>query len=227
MSKSLAEVLAFQPEAKQRAFLAKMPAHELEALKYRWNFWARPEQLPPEISYRIWVCLCGRGWGKTKCGSEWIRSEVCGPTPLAAGAGKHQHIGIIAETARDAADVLVDGPAGLLAVHPKDFRPKVVRSPRIKLTWPNGAVATVFNGTEPDQLRGPQHSLLWMDELCKYKYIKETWDMAQFGLRLGDAPKQLITTTPRPLSLLREIEAKFSAPRFIPFDSSIKDKYYG
>lgn len=83
----------------------------------------------------------------------------------------------------------------------------MVRSPRIRLTWPNGAVATVFNGTEPDQLRGPQHSLLWMDELCKYKYIQETWNMAQFGLRLGDNPKQLITTTPRPLPLLKEIAA--------------------
>ena len=206
MSRALAEVLAFQPEAHQRAWLEKLPKDELAALQYRWDFWARPAQLPPREAYKTWLCLCGRGWGKTRVGTEWIRSEVCGDTPLMAGPGKHQYIHIVAETSRDAADVIVDGPAGILAVHPKEFRPKIVRSPRIRLTWPNGAVATIFNGTEPDQLRGPQASLLWMDELAKYKFIKETWDMAQFGLRLGDNPRQLITTTPRPLALLRDIQ---------------------
>ena len=204
MGKSLAEVLAFQPEAKQRAWLAKLPPHELEALQYRWDFWARPEQLPPPMPWSTWLLLAGRGYGKTRVGSEFVKSQVCGKTPLAAGPRNHRFIAIVAETAADARDVIVKGPAGVLTCHPKDFRPIFVASTR-SLTWPNGAVATLYNGTEPDQLRGPQHSLAWVDELAKFRYMKECWDMLQFGLRLGDNPQQLITTTPRPLALLREL----------------------
>ena len=204
MNQSLAEVLAFEPEEKQRAFLAKLPPHELHALKYRWEFWGRPKQFAPPPPWNTHLLLAGRGFGKTRTGSEFIRAQVCGKTPLAAGPRKDQFIAIIAETAADARDVIVKGPAGILNCHPKDFRPTFVASTR-SLTWPNGAVATLYNGTEPDQLRGPQHSLAWVDELAKFRYMKECWDMLQFGLRLGDNPQQLITTTPRPLALFREL----------------------
>jgi phage terminase large subunit-like protein len=98
----------------------------------------------------------------------------------------------------------VEGESGLLSVHPKDFRPVYEPSKR-RLTWPNGAVASVYNATEPDQLRGPQHDAAWMDELAKWKYCQETYDQVQFGLRLGMDPKQLITTTPRGIPTLIEI----------------------
>jgi phage terminase large subunit-like protein len=99
---------------------------------------------------------------------------------------------------------MVEGVSGILSKHPKEFRPLYEPSKR-RLTWPNGAVATLFNGTEPDQLRGPQFDTAWIDELAKYRYIQELWDMLQFGMRLGDDPEQLITTTPKPLPLIREI----------------------
>lgn len=129
---------------------------------------------------------------------------VTGDTPLARG--KHSRIALVAETAADARDVMVEGESGLLGVHPKAFRPMYEPSKR-RVTWPNGAVATLYNATEPDQLRGPQHDLAWCDELAKWRYAQETWDMLQFGLRLGDDPRQAITTTPRPIPLIKKLMA--------------------
>lgn len=152
--------------------------------------------------------------------------------------GTHRRIAIVAETAADARDVMVEGDSGILAVHPKDFRPLYEPSKR-RLTWPNGVMATLYNGTEPDQLRGPQHDAALVDELAKYNYAREMWDMLQFGLRLGDSPKQMVTTTPRPIPLLKElIKAESTivtrgstfdnsanlAPAFL---KSIRDKYEG
>jgi predicted phage terminase large subunit-like protein len=137
----------------------------------------------------------------TRCGAEWVRECVCGPTPL--GRGTYGRVALVAETAADARDVIVEGPSGLLAVHPAAFRPKFEQSKR-RLTWPNGAVAILYNATEPDQLRGPQHEAAWCDELAKWRYAQETWDMLQFGLRLGEQPRQVITTTPRPIPLIRD-----------------------
>jgi phage terminase large subunit-like protein len=148
--------------------------------------------------------LTGRGWGKTRTGAEWVRAKVCGPTPLAAGQARR--IAIVAETAADARDVMVEGVTGILSAHPKDFRPVYEPSKR-RVTWPNGAVGTLFNAVEPDQLRGPQHDLAWSDELAKWRYARDTWDMLQFGLRLGTTPQQVVTTTPKPIPVLREIIA--------------------
>lgn len=280
------------------------------------------------------MILAGRGFGKTKAGSEWVRSIVCGDTPLASGQCKR--IALVAETAADARDVLVQGDSGLLAVHPPEFRPTYIGSTR-SVKWPNGATALIFNAVEPDQLRGPQFDAAWCltaetpvamadgterpiasvkvgdlvktrngakrvissertrrdaeiyrltcsdgrkldgtcdhpvhvvgegwvkigsltfgdelcaidatgvaqtlhivsvdrlseradvfdiavedaseffangilvhncDELAKWRYAQETWDMLQFGLRLGDRPRQMVTTTPRPIPTLRQI----------------------
>ncbi len=134
-----------------------------------------------------------------------MRECVCGSTPL--GGGAYRRIALVAETAADARDVIVEGPSGLLAIHPADFRPKFEQSKR-RLTWPNGAVAMLYNAIEPDQLRGPQHDAAWCDELAKWRYAQETWDMLQFGLRLGERPRQVITTTPRPIPLIREFLAR-------------------
>jgi len=184
--------------------LAALSIETKAALNWHWPFWARPEQLAPAGDWLTWVILAGRGFGKTRAGAEWVRGEVSGTTPL--GKGKAHRVALIAETAADARDVLVEGDSGLLGIHPKDFRPVYEPSKR-RLTWPNGASATLFNATEPDQLRGPQHDLAWCDELAKWRYAQETWDMLQFGLRLGTKPRQLITTTPRPIQLLKKIMA--------------------
>jgi phage terminase large subunit-like protein len=193
-------------------FYSSLSDEEIKALDKSWSFWARPAQIEPgkpgspiqRTDWVTWIPLAGRGWGKTRVGSEFIRSNVCGDTPLSGG--DYARIALIAETAADARNVMVEGDSGIMGVHPKDFRPEYEPSKR-KLTWPNGAVGYTYNGTEPDQLRGPQHDLSWLDELAKFKYARETWDMNQFGLRLGTRPKQLITTTPRPIPLLREIMA--------------------
>jgi len=174
--------------------------NDAERLLYHWEFWARPAQLAPGGNWRTWLVLAGRGFGKTRMGSEWIRSVATGRTPLERG--RYARIALVAETAADARDVMVEGESGLLAVHPKEFRPIYEPSKR-RVTWPNGAVATLFNATEPDQLRGPQHECAWLDELAKWRYAQETYDMLQMGLRLGDDPRQIITTTPRPTPIVR------------------------
>jgi predicted phage terminase large subunit-like protein len=101
---------------------------------------------------------------------------------------------------------MVEGVSGILSVYPEGERPLYEPSKR-RLTWPNGAVATTFNATEPDQLRGPQFDLAWCDELAKWRYARETWDQLSFGLRLGDHPRVLVTTTPRPVELVKAIVA--------------------
>ena len=158
--------------------------------------------MPPPGEWTTWLVLAGRGFGKTRCGAEWVRASVCGTSPL--GAGTHRRVALIAETAADARDIMVEGESGLLAVHPKTYRPYYEPSKR-RLTWPNGATATLFNAVEPDQLRGPQHDLAWADELAKWRYAQATWDQLQFGLRLGARPRQCVTTTPRPIKTLKTI----------------------
>lgn len=175
-------------------------------LRWHWPFWARPNQRAPEGDWNTWLVLAGRGFGKTRMGSEWIRENVCGPTPLSPPPGGNgwKRIALVAETAADARDVMVLGDSGILACHPKDFRPDWSPTNR-RLTWPNGVQAWVYNATEPDQLRGPQHGAAWVDELAKFRYIQEVWDQLQFGLRLGTHPQVLVTTTPQPKKLIKKL----------------------
>jgi predicted phage terminase large subunit-like protein len=189
---------------------SEIARHFIETAKFDWPHYARPSQLAPAGDWFCWLILAGRGFGKTRTGAEWVRSQVCGSTPLTGG--RYRHIALVAETAADARDVMVGdgkGPgegSGLLQVHPKDFRP-IYESSRRRLTWPNGAIATLYNGTEPDQLRGPEHDGAWIDELAKFALAQDVWDQLQFGLRLGAQPRVLITTTPKPTKLLKAIIA--------------------
>jgi phage terminase large subunit-like protein len=199
---SPAQVLASLPEEEQQEFLKSLTPEAQALLRYNWEFWARPNQTEPPGDWTTWLVLAGRGFGKTRTGAEWVRQNVCGDTPLSPGRCKH--IALVAETAPDARDVMVLGPAGLLACHPKDFRPTYYPSKRL-VEWPNGAQAILFNAVEPDQLRGPQFDLAWCDELAKWRYAQETWDQLQFGLRLGDHPRQIVTTTPRPIPVVRRL----------------------
>lgn len=198
-SLSVAQRLAMlAPDVRAEA-LSLLSPEQAEGLLYDWRgFLARPDQIAPDGDWDIWLCLAGRGWGKTRTGAEWVREEV--------KAGRASRLAIIAETAADARDVLVEGDSGILAVHPKSERPQYEPSKR-RLTWPNGAVATLFNASEPDQLRGPQFDAAWGDEVAKWKYAREAFDMLQFGLRLGKRPRQIITTTPRPIELIKAIVA--------------------
>jgi phage terminase large subunit-like protein len=201
---SLLESLTQLPAAKREAILGLLTEDQAEQLKYDWSFYARPNQLLPPGGWLTWLLLAGRGFGKTRAAAEAVRQLVCGPTPLTGT--EYGHIAIVAETAADARDVCVEGESGILSVHPKEFRPAYEPSKR-RLTWPNGARASLYNATEPDQLRGPQHSLAWCDELAKWQYAEATWDQLQFGLRLGKNPRQIVATTPRPIAILKRILA--------------------
>jgi phage terminase large subunit-like protein len=196
-SQSVAEKLASLPRKDREAIIAKLSPEEQEELLFDWKgFLARPEQIAPAGDWDIWLVLSGRGWGKTRTGAEWVREMV--------DSGKAKRIALIAETAADGRDVIVEGQSGILACYPENKRPVYEPSKR-RITWENGAVATVFNATEPDQLRGPQFDAALCDELAKWRYARETWDQLQFGLRLGDHPRVLITTTPRPIELVKSI----------------------
>ena len=193
---SVAERLADLPPEDRAAVISKLTDAEAEALLTDWRgFLARPNQVMPAGDWEIWLVLAGRGFGKTRTGAEAVREEVA--------LNRSERIGLIAETAADARDVMV---AELLRIFPKAERP-VYKSSKRSLEFSNGAQAFTYNATEPDQLRGPQHDFLWHDELAKWRYARETWDQAQFGLRLGNKPRQIVTTTPRPIELIKAIVA--------------------
>jgi phage terminase large subunit-like protein len=189
--------LAALPASDRAAILAAIPQDQLAGLLHDWRAHGRPDQLPPQGDWDIWLILAGRGWGKTRTGAEWVREQV------EAGA---KRIALVAETQKDLEEVMIGGDSGLLSVFPEHQRP-VVRYKPVKVTFHTGAEAYGYNATQPDQLRGPQFDAAWLDELAKWRYAQETWDMLQFALRLGDHPRQVVTTTPRPIELLKSILA--------------------
>src|SRR5690606_30323069 len=161
-------------------FLETLSPEEEKALEHDWSFWARPKQTAPAWAWYAWLILAGRGFGKTRIGAEWVIEQA------RAGNGRTR-IALVAETAADARDVMVEGESGILTISPPWFLPKYEPSKR-RLTWPNGARATTFSADEPGQLRGPQFHKAWCDEPAKWRY-PETWDQPSFGLRLGDHPQ--------------------------------------
>lgn len=180
----------------ERARLIDRTVKDFVRLSRDWSFWARPEQLPPDGDWRTWLIMAGRGFGKTRAGAEWVRA--------AAEANGDLRIALIGATAGDARGIMVEGQSGLLAIAPPWLRPDWEPSRR-RLVWRSGAQAFVYSAEEPGQLRGPEHHLAWCDELAKWAYGKESWDNLQFGLRLGEQPRALVTTTPRPIELLKGI----------------------
>lgn len=155
-----------------------------------------PEKTTEGLDWNTWLVLAGRGFGKTRMGSEWIR-QVANDFPGC-------RIALVAETAADARDVMILGDSGLINCDPNLTAESWSPTNR-RLSWPNGSTAWCYNATEPDQLRGPQHHFAWVDELAKFRYMQETWDQLQFGLRLGVHPQALVTTTPRPVPLIKRI----------------------
>jgi len=186
----------------QEKFLSSLSPNALGSLPYLFEFWAHPHQLPPEGNWRSWVVLGGRGAGKTRAGAEWVRAEVEGP--VAGDAGRSRRIALVGETLEQVRNVMVFGDSGILACSPPDRRP-VWEESRRRLVWPNGAEAQAFSAHDPERLRGPQFDAAWCDELGKWRNAEATWDMLQFALRLGERPRQVVTTTPRKLDVLKVI----------------------
>ncbi|MTI05701.1 ATP-binding protein [Roseibium denhamense] len=182
--------------------LAALSGAELAFLKHDWPTFAHSHQLPPETDWGVWLMMGGRGAGKTRAGAEWIRARALGHSW--SGAAFAGRIALVGETYADVREVMVEGVSGLLAIHPKAERPRWIPTRR-RLEWPSGAVAQAFSSEDPEALRGPQFDIAWCDELAKWRYAEETFDMLQFGLRLGARPRQLVTTTPRPVPLIKRL----------------------
>lgn len=207
MSKSLAEQLAMLPEADRLRVLEDL---DMEQLEWDSKFWLRPEQIEPLEQYRIWLILAGRGFGKTRAGSEWIREKAKDTTQ------GRLRMGIVAKTTSDVRDTVVEGLSGILAIHPPSERPTYEPSKRL-LTWPNGNEALLFSSEAPDQLRGPSLHYLWGDEFAAWSPVPDSsgltaFDNAMFATREGKNPQILLTTTPKKVSSVKKMIADSEDP---------------
>ena len=216
--------------------IEELPTELIEALLDDWEVWARSEQLPPVGDWVTWLILGGRGAGKTRAGAEWVRGMATGLAPFTTRP--YERIALVGTTLADAREVMVEGVSGILAISSRRERPDWQPSRR-RLEWPNGAVAQLYSATDPESLRGPQFDAAWSDEFAKWPYPDTAWDMLQFALRLGDAPRQVVTTTPRSVPALkrllgdpRTVVTKMStgenatnlAPKFL---ASVVERYKG
>lgn len=188
---------------------------ERVALRYIWPLWARrlrrvekPHwlrrepgfgvwrgQLAPPGPWATWLNMAGRGSGKTRTGGEKVRDW--------AESNPGIRIAMVGATAADVWGTMLEGESGLLACCPPWNKPAVHTTKR-RVVWPNGSMAILYSADKPARLRGPQHHKAWADELCAWRYL-DAWDQLMFGLRLGASPQVLVTTTPRPMGLIREL----------------------
>lgn len=210
MGKSLMEHIAMLSPDEQAAALADL---DMETVQWDWNMWARPEQLAPEgDDWNIWLVLAGRGFGKTRLAAEWVREQA-----KYTNEGQRR-FALVARTAADVRDVIVEGESGIINVSPPSERPHYEPSKR-RLTWPNGNTATLFTADEPDSLRGPQFTHAWGDEIAAWRQTPDAAGMTAFdnlrvGTRLGAKPKIICTTTPKRVPLLYKLieESKSTKP---------------
>ena len=175
--------------------LAELTPVECALLFHDWSFWARPDQAPPPGDWIVWLILAGRGAGKTRAGAEAVR-QWSKAFPI---------VNLIGPTADDVRDVMVLGESGILNCCRRDERPRYLSSAG-RLEWPSGATSLLFSAEEPDRLRGKQHMKLWCDELAAWRR-PETFDQAMLGLRLGSKPQMVVTTTPRPSRIIKQLAA--------------------
>jgi phage terminase large subunit-like protein len=184
------------------AFVASLSPRERERLDTDWPMFVHAHQAPPACAaggdpWVTWLIVGGRGAGKTRAGAEWVRA-------LARAPG--QRIALVGESEHEVREVMIEGVSGLIAVHPRGSRPEWIPSRR-RIEWRNGSIAQAFSADDPESLRGPQFHAAWCDEIAKWRQAEKAFDMLQFALRLGDRPRQVITTTPRPIPLLRRLIA--------------------
>jgi phage terminase large subunit-like protein len=194
-----AYLLGLEPDARG-ALLERMDDRQRRALRHHWRLWAHGGQLAPGGAWLAWLILAGRGFGKTRAGAEWVRA-VAENDPQA-------RIALIGASLGEARSVMVEGESGLMAIAPRGMRPRFEPSKR-QLQWPNGAQAMLFSAGEPESLRGPQHSHGWCDEIAKWDSAggkaEMAWDNLLLGLRLGQCPQVVATTTPRAVPLVARL----------------------
>ena len=199
-----AQALREMPDDEVQEALSKLSKNQLEALQKEYKFWARPEQIEPEGDHNVWFLNCGRGFGKTWTGAQWVREK--------AKEGL-KRIACVSSTNSDIEKVMVKGESGLLALcskYDKTYKGKHMGFPnwsptKRTLTWENGAQVEFFSAEEPERLRGPNFQAAWCDELAAWKKDEDTWDMLQFCLRKGRHPKVCVTTTPKSTKLVRRL----------------------
>lgn len=207
MSSSLASLIASLPDQERMALLSNLTPKEQEYLIYEWRFWARPNQLAPKLnpktsdnSWRTWLLLSGRGYGKTRSAAEWVREEI--------ESGRRRNMGLVGPTKEAVRKVMVEGQSGLLAICPPWNRP-IFEPSNLRVVWPSGAMVHLFTAEEPEKLRGPNLDGAWNDELCAWQNAEQVYEMLSLCLRipgpLGDPPQECISTTPKPMPLLRQI----------------------
>jgi phage terminase large subunit-like protein len=207
---------AENPEAAAKDIFAQLRAQGIEGEATADNVWhdwksvGRDEQKPPPGDWQFWLFMAGRGAGKTRAGAEWVKHKVM---------QRIRHIALIAPTADSARKVMIEGDSGILEGAFEgdiDIKGEIVGRPvyepsKRQLHWSNGSVATIYTAEEPERLRGPQHGALWADELASWPRSKvrdnatEAWDNAMFGLRIGLNPQAMISTTPKPIPIIREL----------------------
>lgn len=199
---SKAAAIASLPKEQRQALIQKLAPTQQhrDLLRYKWDgFWARPKQVAPrDWRWLFWLILAGRGFGKTRTGAETVRAWV-GPADVRSDL----RIALVGRTVSDVRDVMIGGESGLVAISPPWNKPEYFPSKRL-VVWPNGAQATTFSADQPDQLRGPQHHKAWADELAAWRY-EDAFAQLRLGLRLGNTPQCVITTTPRPTPIVRKL----------------------
>jgi phage terminase large subunit-like protein len=193
-----AQALLAMPPGDMRAALKKWNNKKAGLHDLDWHFWRRDAQKPPETDWRVWLVMAGRGFGKTRMGAEWV-NEIAWANPGA-------RIALIGATLVEARQVMVEGESGLLSLSGGsllNWEPSLRR-----LAWPNRSIATLYSAAEPESLRGPQHHFAWADEIAKWPCGIAAWDNLKLGLRIGERPQVLATTTPRPVPLIKRLVAE-------------------
>ena len=189
--------LADRDEADHLYVARRLTMPQLRTLFEAWFIWAHDGQLPPDGAWRTWLMMTGRGFGKTRAGAEWV-------SELARRGGPGLRIALVGATPAEVERVMVKGESGLIAVARAE-EDLLWYPTRGLVEFSSGAQAFVYSGANPDGLRGPQHHFAWCDELAKWAYPEATWDNLMLGLRLGAEARALVTTTPRPIALLRRL----------------------
>jgi phage terminase large subunit-like protein len=204
--RSVLQALSRHPELAETIYRRLTP-EQWDYFDLDWLARGRDDQLPPLLTpkgepWHTWLLLGGRGSGKTRAGAEWVRAQATETLPI---ADRRSHrIALVGDTIAQVRSVMIEGLSGLLSIHRPDERPALEAS-RNQLVWPNGSIAQMFAADNPDSLRGPQFDAVWCDELCKWRRPDVAWDTLQFALRLGSLPQVVVTTTPRPIPLLKRI----------------------
>ncbi|WP_448662353.1 DNA-packaging protein [Sphingomonas sp. CJ20] len=194
----IAELVAL-PQAQRDRVVRALTLEQRRELVDRWFAWAHKGQYWPEGAWRVWMIRAGRGFGKTRAGAEWVSAF--------ARAHGDARIALVGGNAQDVLRVMIEGPGGLRNVA-RDDEPVRVRAARGEVAFASGARAFLYTAEAPEALRGPEHHIAWCDELAKWRRGGEAaWDNLMLGLRLGETPRVLVTTTPRPVRLMRRVMA--------------------